>query len=368
VRAQGYNHGAARGAWIASREFEQVNMRSLRRIACGAAGAFSILVAGHVAHAQDAAALAARRGLIEQAQAARVANNHQQSLDLAERAARIQMTPSLRLFIAQEQYSLHRLAEAFGNADACMREAEADTQARNREQVAQTCRSLSQELRTQIGHVVVHPPGTPPQGMQITVNGSALTDALWGVPYVVTPGHVTVVAHANGFRDFSQELDVSAGASSDVQVNLQAAPVTQTTTQEQHHDTAQQTTATPHEGGGGLPAAVPLAIAGVGVAAIIAGALFFIPRGSEINATTSMCPNFVCPSTAAEASAQPHQSAATTWTYLAYGVGGAGVAVAAVGAILFFVTRPSSSNHAPATGFHVVPTGDGVSVGLHGSF
>jgi hypothetical protein len=315
--------------------------------------------------AQDATALATRRSLIEQAQAARGANNHQEALELSERASRIQMTPSLRLFIAQEQYSLGRLAEAFGNADACMREAEADTQARNREQVAQTCRSLSQELRGRIAHVVIHPPNPSPAGLQVTVNGNALTDALWGVPYVVTPGHVTVVAHANGYRDFQQEIDVAAAGNSDVQLNLEAMPQASASPD---HGGEQHAAASgpPQDTGNHGPGILPLVVAGGGVVIAIVGGLLFIPQQSEINSTTMLCPSFHCPDPATAAMAQPHRDAAVNWSIAAYTTLGVGGAVAIAGVVWFIVSRPSS--HPPSAAFHIVPTQDGAVVGIHGIF
>jgi hypothetical protein len=48
-------------------------------------------------------------------------------------------------------------------------------------------------------------------------------------------------------------------------------------------------------------------------------------------------------------------------------VGGGGIVLAAVGAVLFVVTRPSG-NHPAATGFHITPTGDGAVIGIHGVF
>src|SRR5690349_3172205 len=97
--------------------------RHRRRAATAAAAACAAFLWAGSAGAQNAAAIAARRSLIEQAQQARRAGDHVRALDLAERATQISMSPSLRLFIAQEQTALGRLADAFGNADLCGREA-----------------------------------------------------------------------------------------------------------------------------------------------------------------------------------------------------------------------------------------------------
>jgi hypothetical protein len=99
--------------------------------------------------------LAARRTLIDQASAARAANNPQQALDLAQRAGRIQMTPSLRMFIAETLAAMGNHAEAMGAADRCAQEADRDTAASNRAQILASCRAVATNARTHVGYVTV---------------------------------------------------------------------------------------------------------------------------------------------------------------------------------------------------------------------
>lgn len=328
--------------------------------------AASILVSRD-ANAQDAAALATRRELIAQAQQARTNGDHEQSLALAERASRIQMSPSLRLFVAQEQFALGRMAEAYGNADQCMRDAEADNTLRNREQVASTCRALATDLRGRIARVTVQVPSPVPSGLVVRVAGNSLADALWGVPYVVTAGPISIDASAPGYRTFHQEMTVAAGATSEVPVTLERVS---TTTNEPIVEPSSEppATVTPTPSGGHAPIG-PIVVMGVGaVGIILAPVFYFALRAPAADRANAICPNFMCADQAALTMAQPHRDAASTWNALTWVAGGVGVAAVAGGLAWLLLTRPRANASAPVNAWHVAPTPDGFVVGVHGSF
>ena len=71
--------------------------RKSRAVASVASVALAVTLATGAAWAQSPADIAARRELLQQAQAARDANDHTRALDLASRAGAIQMTPSVLL-------------------------------------------------------------------------------------------------------------------------------------------------------------------------------------------------------------------------------------------------------------------------------
>lgn len=186
------------------------------------AGALLGLVSAKSAWAQTPAEVAARRGLLSQAEAASQAGNHTEALELGERAGRISMTPSLRYFLANEQNALGRFAESLGNAELCAQTAERDTTLRNRAALITQCRTLTTQLQSRIGHVTLRVPTPPPAGLQITIGGQAVSDAFWGVPFVVTPGHIVVESVATGHAPVRSEVDVTAGGTMDVPVELGA--------------------------------------------------------------------------------------------------------------------------------------------------
>ncbi|MEI8256154.1 MAG: hypothetical protein WCJ30_10835, partial [Deltaproteobacteria bacterium] len=110
------------------------------------------------AHAQNDAEVAARRNLLEQAQAARVAGDHARALDLANRAGRLQMSTSLRMFLAEEQQAVGQFSGALGTAELCVREAERDPALRNRDAILARCNELRAALRPRVGFVTVTVP------------------------------------------------------------------------------------------------------------------------------------------------------------------------------------------------------------------
>src|SRR5580693_8929820 len=78
------------------------------------------------AFAQSDRELATRSELIAQASVLSDQGNHVEALSLAKRAAAIETTPSLRLFLAGEQSALLLLADAYGNSRQCSVEAAAN--------------------------------------------------------------------------------------------------------------------------------------------------------------------------------------------------------------------------------------------------
>ncbi len=186
-----------------------------------AATGVAVLPCG-VAHAQTASQIAGRRLLLDQAEQARTAGRHAEALDLAQRAGALEMTPSLRYFIAQEEAAVGRFAAALGDGERCAREADRDTTIRNREALLRECRALVESVRTRVGRVVIQVPTPVPDGLTVTVEGEVLDPALYGVASVVSPGHVVIEARARGRRTFRAERDVAAAATESVQVELAA--------------------------------------------------------------------------------------------------------------------------------------------------
>jgi hypothetical protein len=175
---------------------------------------------GSSGFAQSSAEITARIDLISQAQRARSGGDHTRSLDLAERAGRISMTSSLRRFITEEQMALGRTVDAYASAQLCLREAAAELPSPNRDAVARGCTSLVSSLESRIGRIVVNVPQPTPHGLHVTVAGSELRDALWGVDYVVSPGSIAVDATAAGLPPFHRNVQVAAGGRETVSIEL----------------------------------------------------------------------------------------------------------------------------------------------------
>jgi hypothetical protein len=170
--------------------------------------------------AQSDRELATRQELIARAQTLSDGGNHDEALALAKRAAAIKMTVSLRMFIAQEEAALGKIADAYGNGRQCATEAEADAQLHDRARILETCRGLEESLGKRVGRVTVNLPSPVPAGIHVVLSGEEVNAALLGTPYVVSPGTLTITATAAGFAPFSAEVPVPEGGSVEVNVRL----------------------------------------------------------------------------------------------------------------------------------------------------
>lgn len=191
-----------------------------------AAAALSIVSFAFSARAETSPeAMAARRDLIQQAQAKREAGDHAAALDLASRAGKIQMSVSLRRFLAEEHKALGSVAQGLGTAEQCEREAHAAGP--DADVHAEACHKLVEELRPLVGYVVLRPVQKP-DGLTIGVAGSDVPAPLWETRYPVTPGAVAVEAKAPAHKPYSSKVEVVRGAIVDVPIKLTPEPIAQT--------------------------------------------------------------------------------------------------------------------------------------------
>ena len=270
---------------------------------------------------------------------------------------RSRSTPSLRLFIAEEQSAVGHVTEALGAADLCVREAEATPNIANHDAIITSCRALQSTLRTHIGQIIVNPPPHAPPGLHITVASNELNSAFFGVPYSVTPGDVHVIADAPGYTHFDRVVRVALGASASVDVELTALPQTASATPaDRSGPPANDVAASP-----GLPVG-GIVVAGVGVAALAAAAgVFWGVREPARALIEGACPDPTsCADTPANHSNASAAQSGAIATDVLLGVGGAAV----IGGVLWLVLG-RGSNHA-STRAWLVPAPGGLSVGFGG--
>lgn len=339
--------------------------------------------------AQNDAEVAARRLLLEQAQAARTAGDHARALDLANRAGRLQMSVSLRMFLAEEQQAVGQLSGALGTAELCVREAEHDPALRNREAIMSRCTELRTALRPRVGFVTVSVPEPAPTGLVVRVGGQTVSEALYGVASVVTPGEVVVEATAPGRRPFRQSIAAVAGQTAEVHIVLgveiataavvaSAAPVSSsapaaTTARAHGPSTATSSLGTPLSEGRHVTPVV-IGVGAAGVVALGASLALYILRGQALgDCHTGRDPAtntdaLICPS---DASARRAAGA------VGYDLGssvalGIGLVALAAATVVYFVPVTASSRHSAATrrtaSFQVSPTPTGATVLFEGRF
>ncbi|MBK6533816.1 MAG: hypothetical protein IPF99_30790 [Deltaproteobacteria bacterium] len=160
------------------------------------------------------------RSLVAAALAAQTAGDHPRALELGQRAVTIHASPSLYRFVAQEQSHLGLLVPALTSAQRCVDALAADRNAPERASTMATCSTLVRTLQARVGHLVLEVASPPPEGLSIMVAGSALPSALYGVPYLVNPGRVTIDATATGRAALHRSVEVPTGGTVPVRVEL----------------------------------------------------------------------------------------------------------------------------------------------------
>lgn len=319
---------------------------------------------GATADAQDSRAELARRDLIERAEQARTRNDHAEALGLAERAAQIRQTPSLRLLLAQEHLAQDHLLAALAEGRACVREAEVDTTVRNRERMIGVCRALAESVEPRIAHVVVRFATTPPEDARVEVGGEPISTALLGVRIPVLPGVVAVHVSALNCDDFDRSTDVRAGAESEVVVAMRGRRANIVATVQ------------PTGGGVGLrddstqgrrrsfgPA--PWIVTGLGAAAIVSGGIVYWRSAAAASERDDIC---ATPETCASTSYQ--RAVPLDERYRLLRPTGAVLLGAGAGALLtgliWLAAGGSNSSSSPRATMTVIPTTSGVVVGVGG--
>lgn len=298
----------------------------------------------------DPQAAATRQLLLEQATQARVANDWPRALELARRAGQLQMTPSVRVFIAEAEQATNQLPAALVTASTCIREAEADVNLRSRDVILARCRELRAALLARVGHVVLRVPSPSPAGLRITVAGATVPEALYGLPYVVQPGEVSISATAQGREPFTRTLTVTPGQ----EVPLEIALAT----------TAAVVAPGPLPPPPPRPSLVgPIVVMAAGAAILGAGGAFVAVRDSTLGSSgcTRTADQLQCPTAEAGMRAQGAYTF-NTLANVAWGVGGAAMAGGLVWLIVNVTARPQGQERRAS--LRVAPVVDPTRVGL----
>jgi len=317
------------------------------------------LVAGAGAVAQDGPEELARRQLLNEAETAREAGDHERAVDRAQRAGQIRMTPSVRLLVAQEAAVLAELPGQARNvlvaltaAEACLVEASTAPRLHHRSDILRGCGSVAERMRPRIARVQVQVPTDAPADLRVRVNEAELPRALWGVAYPVMPGHVVVEASTPDARSFRDEHDTSAGAMWTVSVALSAPPAPSpppplpppvAPTVLTHSPPPPPP---PPPARVAAPSRVPWVVIGGGVAVAAAGAVMFALQQGAQGTRESLCqPGGACPTPDALAQATAAQQDERTFNTAGWALVGVGGA-ALVGGVVWLVTSRSPAEPA----------------------
>lgn len=185
---------------------------------------FALLAAALLAPAaalaqRGEAEVAARALLIEQAEQAAAAGDHRAALDLAERAGRVEMTTSLRMFIAQEQLATGAAAAAMSSAILCARDASRDAQLPYRDNVLTRCRDVAQRARAAVALVTLRSPPAA-DGLHVVLDGRPVAPELLDVPQPLDPGPHAVAVSAAARSAWEGRFEARTGEAMELALSL----------------------------------------------------------------------------------------------------------------------------------------------------
>lgn len=186
---------------------------------CGGAAGF--LLAASAGAQTTPSAVAARALLIEQAEQARDAGDHREALSLASRAARIEMSASLRMFIAEEQLATGAFAASLASSLLCLREAGRDPALRARDAILTRCRDVNQRARTSVALITLQAPAGVAE-VTVTLDDAPVPPELFDAPQPVDPGEHRLVVRAPGREDRAEVLVAREGEARTISLTLGA--------------------------------------------------------------------------------------------------------------------------------------------------
>lgn len=206
---------------IEARSFER-GARRARQLGRITLCAFALVgAAGQSAFAQSEPDIVMRRQLIEEATTVARAGQNERALELATRASRIRMTPSLRAFIAAQQLATRRFVEAISSAELCVAEVRRDAGVRDAERLIEDCTRVSQQAAPQVGRVRVEGLDSSLANLEVRVNGALINAAIVDVPIIANPGSAVVEVSARGYRPFRASAAVEPQQTARVTVQLE---------------------------------------------------------------------------------------------------------------------------------------------------
>lgn len=277
------------------------------------------------------------------------------AIDPLSRAEALYHAPTILTWIGQCQIDLGRLVEGTETLNRVIREKTSDDAPEAYLQAKQKAASLIDATRPKIAKLTIHVTPSDIEGLTIVVGEKTISEALVGAPRPTDPGRHAVTVSAPGYKESTQEIEITAGAKETLNFELEALPAT-TDVSPQNEATgspakAQQSESIPWVGwtlvgGGGA-----LAVAG-GVTGYLA-----ISKKNDLD-----CPDKVC-----EPSEQDTLDAARRNALLSTVFVGLGAAAITTG-IVFLVTGVPRAPQAEVGSVVLTPRLGLGSAGFSGTF
>jgi hypothetical protein len=254
------------------------------------------------------------------------AKRYAEALPLFRDALELSNSPNARLYVARCLRELGMIVDAYEQMHLAVRKATA--MARSEDKYTPTRNAAAAELAQldeQVAKVVIalH---DPPPGARVTINGAELESARVGMPVAVAPGKVIVEATAPGREPIRRELSVVGAATASLTLAFDAAPA----------PTPDDSAAQPQSGSDiGAVRIAGFAVAGLGVAALVAFAVTGSMASSKFDEVDETCGGQRCTDAQPQTDAQIDEGKMLATVANAMLGVGAGLAVAGTLMIIF---------------------------------
>jgi hypothetical protein len=285
------------------------------------------------------------------------AQQYEAAIKAFRTSSEIVASPNSRLMIARAMQKLGKFGDAYSELESAIDLAErAAAKDPKYEATLKAVREELLALKSKVG--ILHVKMARPTAAAVTIGERPIDAAALSHPIVVTPGNVTIVAHADGYSDLRRNVKVAAGE--DVNVKLELTPVGPAAN-ELPPEEPRSTPAPAPSSGSGLRTAA-FVVGGIGVVGFVGFGVFGAMHLSSYSKLEDECPAGVCTA--------EHQSDIDSGkTYQT--VANVGLVVGIVGAaagVTLFVLSSRKSAAAPApTALSSVSMGPG-SLRLGGRF
>lgn len=305
--------------------------------------------------AQTPEALVRRQRLLDQLETALREERHTDALQYAQQAGEIRMTPSIRMYLAEEHNTLGHLPEALENARQCVSDVNTTPNVNNRDRILERCNHVSEAVQPRLGIVLLRLNGPRPPGLRVWLGQTEVPLDSLGREIPTPAGPTRIEATARGGATFSQDLVVVGRGRHEVDLLITGG--------------SGGASSSPIEPATQGPGVAPWVVFGMGVASLGAAAVVFaVPyqdaRGSfPAECRTSQgCRNSGQLQQAQDANDRLSLLGPVIWTAI-----GAGTAAVTSGLVWYLLER-NRSRPRTSLSASIFPLREGALVGLDGRF
>jgi len=313
------------------------------------------VVAARPAWAESQADRTTARALALEGHTALQNRDYEAAVDRFTRADSLVHAPTLVVDLARALQGLGRLVEAHEKYELVLREGVNESSPKSWLRALEDAKREVEALKPRLAWIRIVL--TEPTEATVTLDGAKVPAGAIGVKRAADPGSPVVRVTAEGYEPYEQTLTIASGEEKAVEVALKKLPEVEAASTE----AAPTDTTAPASASKGRKVLTYIAL-GVGGAGLVAGSVTGALALGKRSDLSSQCPRSECPPSAAQ----------SLNDYRLFGtISGVGFVVGAIGigtGLVLLLTSPSSEESPPTAGLQVRPLiGLGV-VGAQGTF